>query len=574
MKWNFRERMNSLQKDFLSVMRRHPLELLLLLAQTAALIVCFELEREPNFPRLLLLGWGALLLLIVNLGAGRSCWRRIYWVAWTPLVPLFLWPGLSAWMESARGILTLAVLTPLALLACRRAFSNERFVADAFVYLRAAVLACLFTAVAYGLFEAILWSAAYVFGFTGAQWVTHLTADLFFLMSCFATPVLFLMMCDRWEGSRFGSSRVLEVLLNGIVSPAVIVYAVILYLYLLKILFTWSLPEGGVAYLVFGFTMTVLAVKALRLPLEKGTFDWFYNRFSLVALPIAALFWVGVVRRIGEYGLTEPRIYLLVCGAVMTFCVVLFLSRRTGRYLWVVLFAMVLFAAVAYIPALDPARVALRSQSRRVERLAGELGRLDAATGHLSLAPASLADTVHRKTYRELYEALSYVENDSTAFARFGIESPEALADLLPAAMRDYVKWGWEEGPEVAEPEIGWIELPQTACVELDDRYSRCYVNLAGWDPDCYVFENDTLRFRLGTGSPVLEISGAELLRKQFAESGFDPACDAVPTSEQALKLLDYRDDRCRILFSNMEVGRRDSVDVITSAQVHTLWLR
>lgn len=574
MKWNFRERMTFLQRDLLSVMHRHPLELLLLLAQTVAMIVWFELKRDPDLPRLLLCGWWAQLLLIVNLSTGRSRWRRIYWVAWIPLVPLLLWSELSAWVDTDGEILTFAILTLLALLACRRALSNERFVADALVYLRAAVLACLFTAVAYGLFCATLWSTAYVFGFAAMLWVKHLMGDLLLLMLFFAAPVLFLMMCDRWEGSRFRPSRVLEILLNGIVSPAVFVYAVILYLYLLKILFTWSLPEGGVAYLVFGFTMTALIVKALRLQLEKTAFNWFFDRFSLLSIPTIALFWVGVARRIGEYGLTEPRIYLLVCGAVMTFCVVLFLSRRTGRYFWVVLFAMVLFAAVVFIPALDPARVALRSQSRRIERLAGELGRLDAATGHLLLVPVSPADTVYRKTYRELYGALNYVENDSTAFARFGIQSSDDLMDLLPAAMRDYVKWGWEESPDLAEPEVCWVELPQTVFAEVGDCYSRCYVNLAGWDTDCYVLKNDTLRFFLGTGSTVLEISGTELLKKQLAESGFDPTRHAAPTLEQRMKLLDYRDARCRILFRLMAIERRDSVNVIRSAGVHTLWLR
>lgn len=46
-----------------------------------------------------------------------------------------------------------------------------------------------------------------------------------------------------------------------------------------KILVTWTLPEGGVAYLVFGFTMTALAVKALGRLLENG----FTTGFSTVS---------------------------------------------------------------------------------------------------------------------------------------------------------------------------------------------------------------------------------------------------------------------------------------------------
>ena len=576
MKWNLRKRVAELRKGLVTVVCRHPLELLLLLALTVTLIVCLETDQDPNGPRMLVLGWGALLLLVVNRLAGRSVWRRIYWVAWAPLVPLFLWPGLPEWVESAQAVITFAILTPLALLACRRAVANERFVADALVYLRSAVLAMLFAYVAYGLFEAILWSAAYIFGFSHARWVAHLSADLFFVTQFLAVPTLFMMMLDRWDEARFGSSRILEVLLNWIFTPAVAIYAAILYLYLLKILLTWTLPEGGVAYLVFGFTITALLVKALRLPLEKRTLDWFYDRFSLLALPLVALFWVGVARRVGEYGLTVSRIYLLLCGGLMTFCILLFLSRRAGRYLWVVLAAIVAFAAVAYIPALEPERAALRSQTRRVERIAERLGRLDAATGRLSLAPASLADTTFRKEYRELYEALAYVERDSAAFARFGVKESNDLVEILPAVMHDYVQWGWVPAVEEvveANPSVE-VYLPQNAGFEVDGSYSRCYVNLTVWDPEVYTFEDDTLRFCLGEERPVLEIAGAEVLKKQLGQSGFDPSQGVEPTGEQTLQLLDYRDGRCRILFERLLIERRDSADVITSLAVHSLWLR
>jgi len=76
-----------------------------------------------------------------------------------------------------------------------------------------------------------------------------------------------------------------------------------------------------------------------------------------VSLPVLTLFWIGVVRRTNEYGLTEPRVYLVVCGGLMTLCVLLFLSQRTGRYLWVCLAAWVSFAALAYVPFLEPERI-------------------------------------------------------------------------------------------------------------------------------------------------------------------------------------------------------------------------
>lgn len=554
------------------VLRRHPIEVVLLFGLTVALIVCYEWEWRPD-ERLLVMGWGAVLLLAVNLLAGRGVWRRIYWVAWAPLVPLALWPGFPDWIASAQAVITVAILTPLALLACRRAVDNRRFVADAVIYLRSGILAMLFAYVAYGLFEAILWSAAYIFGFGDAEWVAHLSMDLLFTTQFFVAPILFLMMFDRWENAGIVGSRILEVLLNWVVSPAVTIYAAILYLYMTKILVTWTLPEGGVAYLVFGFTMTALVVKAMRTLLEKRTFDWFYDRFSLVSLPIVALFWVGVARRIGEYGLTEPRIYLVVCGGVMTVCVLLFLSRRAGRYLWVVLAAMTAFAALAYIPCLEPERVAVRSQLQRAERVAELLGRLD-DDGRLLLTPMPLADTVHKKEYRQLYESLDYIRRDSAAFARFGVKKDlDDLAAIFPEGMRDYVRWGYVTVVETVSRDID-VSLPGNAVFEAVAGYSRYYTNLHSWNDDIYRYDNDTLRLWLGEKVPMAVIPGAELLETQLEKSGFVPAEDAAPTEGQVLQLLDYRSERCRIVFERLDIERGDSVPRLSYMMIHSVWMR
>ncbi len=554
------------------VLRRHPIEAVLLFGLTVALIVCYEWEWRPD-ERLLVMGWGAVLLLAVNLLAGRGVWRRIYWVAWAPLVPLALWPGFPDWIASAQAVITVAILTPLALLACRRAVDNRRFVADAVIYLRSGILAMLFAYVAYGLFEAILWSAAYIFGFGDAEWVAHLSMDLLFTTQFFVAPMLFLMMFDRWENAGIVGSRILEVLLNWVVSPAVTIYAAILYLYMAKILVTWTLPEGGVAYLVFGFTMTALVVKAMRTLLEKRTFDWFYDRFSLVSLPIVALFWVGVARRIGEYGLTEPRIYLVVCGGVMTVCVLLFLSRRAGRYLWVVLAAMTAFAALAYVPVLEPERVAVRSQLQRAERVAERLGRLD-ADGRLLLTPMPLADTVYKKEYRQLYESLDYIRRDSAAFARFGVKKDlDDLAAIFPEGMRDYVRWGYVTVVETISRDID-VSLPVNASFEVVGGYSRYYTNLNYWSNDGYRFDGDTLRLWLGAKQVMLDIPGTELLDALLQTSGFEPAKDSVPNEEQTMRLLDYRSERCRIVFDRLTINRGDSLATLSDVTVHSVWMR
>ena len=561
-----------LREGFLQMLRLHPVESALTVYACAGCLLTYELDWDHSLPKLALAALFFAVALVVNNLAGRGPWRRVYWVSWTPIVPLSLWGGLEAWIVSEPAFLTFGILVPLALLMCRRAVHNERFVCDALLWLRSGVLAVFFANVALGLFGAILFSTTYIFGLEGA-WIDHVWTYALIVFETFAVPVLFLMMADRWREAGYESNRILEILLNYIVAPALLIYTAILYLYMAKILVTWSLPEGGVAYLVFGFTLFALAVKALQFLMRKRLYDWFFDRFSLISLPTQLLFWVGAIRRTSEYGLTSPRIYLLVCGGLMTLCVVLFLFRRAGRYMYVCLTAFAVFAAFAYVPSLEPERLAVRSQVGRAVRIAESLGRLG-DDGRLILTPVPPADSVYREAYHGLYESLKFVERRDTAvFARFGTALDE-FAAIFPERMRSYVRWGYDYCNSYCVNNIIELEAPVNARFEVNAEYPHYYMNLRGWSDSSYHFGGDTLRLFLGEERAVHRIPCRELLERQLKESGFEPSEGCEPTSDQLLRLLDYRDDRCRILFENIRLERTDSAVVIQGMSINAVLMR
>lgn len=537
-----------------AAVRMHPIELLLVLYACAACILWNECSwNDENMTYLILVPVFTLLALAVNLFAGGGPWRKVYWVCWTPIVPLALCCDVNNWAGSVPFIVTLAVLAPLCVLMSRRAVNNRRFVDDATVYVRSGILALFFANVVLGLFGAILFSTVYIFGIDG-EWVSHLWIDAIILMETLIAPVLFLMMLDRWLGREVRGSRFLDVLLNWIVTPALLIYLAILWLYILKILVMWTLPEGGVAYMVFGFTILALLVKALQDLLTHRPYNWFFDRFSLYALPAVVLFWVGVVRRVAEYGLTEPRVWLLVCGAVMTICLLLFLSHRTGRYLWVCAAAFVCFAAMVYIPSLEPERLAVRSQAARAARIAHSLGRLT-PEGTLLRTPVPQADTVREGEYRRLYEALGYIEyRDRDRFAAFGVETAdELLTDLPDNGFRYYVRYGYPSN-DADEGQWWTVDAPRDWKIGTKG-YQYVYTNLNRYnDPENgYYFLNDTLCIRLGKTEPLLLLSGRDLLDKQLAKTGCSiEELRAEPDSVRCAKFLDYEENGLRILFNTM----------------------
>lgn len=549
---------SEIRKSTATVIRRHPIELLLSLCSTIAMIIYFESDTEPH-PWLAIAVWGIMLLLVVNLLAGNTIWRRIYWVAWTPLVPLALWPGLEEWLNSDSFFISIFILTPLALLACSKAIDNRRFLSDTIIYLRAAILALLFANVALWLCEVIIWSAIYLFGHSTI--LQHLQFDLFLTTELFVVPTIFMMMLDRWQDREAKGSHILEKLLNWIVSPAIIAYAALLTIYLLKIIITWTLPDGGVSYMVFAFTITALVVKAFQILIEKRRYDWFYDRFSLISLPFVALFWIGVARRIGEYGLTATRVYLIVCGAVMTVCILLFLSRRTGRYLWAVLFAILAFASVAYIPALNPQTIGLRSQKARFERIALDLALID-STGRLRTTLIPLSDSVRLDQYDQAFDAMDYIlERDTLFHQQLGIKrydhSYSVKSRLMPKLLITDVVCVDSEDELGATVNNASVYLPEDARIESDPAYPNIYTNIV----QCgYNYSNDLDKLDITVKDTVLiSLSGDELVKKQLRNTGLSFEDLQYLDNEQSIRFLDYRDQNIRIIFYYLLIVRTET---------------
>lgn len=563
MKQRISEYLRFMREGIADVVRLHPVETALCVLGAVSSILAFECEwRDERIVRILAVPLFFGVALAVNLFAGRGPWRRIYWVVWVPMIPLLLWPGLKEWIVSSDYALTVGVLLPLALLLCRCMRDNRQFVSDAVVYLRSAVIAWLFANIALGLFEAILWSTAYIFGFADADWVAHLAFDAMIATEMLGAPLLFLIMVDRWAGALCTGSRMLEVLMNYILTPALILYAAIFYLYAAKILVQWSLPVGGVAYMTFGLVLCTLLGRALQELLEKRAGAWFYRWCSLIMLPVVVLFWAGVARRVSEYGLTELRVYLLVCGGLMTLALLLFASRRTGRYLWLCAASFVVFAALIYVPALSPRQIGIRSQHARYERIARSLDRID-AEGHFVVAKATLADTARVAEYRQLFAAMEYLQSEDDDFlASIGVEgcySVYALQrEMLPHTLYDRVEYGDRyAAEEVATPAYFECMLPDNYRLEPDPAYPVLYTNLRSWGDDGYRIVGDTLRVALG--GRVLTLSCEELVKRQLARYGLTAEQLATCDEETRLRMLDYSDDAWRILFREMRFECSDS---------------
>lgn len=109
---------------------------------------------------------------------------------------------------------------------------------------------------------------------------------------------------------------VIRVFAQYVLVPLASAYLVILTLYLGKVVVTWDWPSGWIGNLVTGVAVAgIFAILLVHPATESGEQRWvatFTRQFWLAILPSVAMLWLALYQRVHQYGLTEPRYFLIV----------------------------------------------------------------------------------------------------------------------------------------------------------------------------------------------------------------------------------------------------------------------
>lgn len=437
----------------------------------------------------------------VNRFSRGTGWRWLYYVSVLSIGGFWFW---NLRLTDSIYWITLIVSQLLVLLSGRAA-DNDAFVRNGLYYVRNMVAATVLAMVGWLLAWVIYASVTYIFDLSANYRImVYISQGVWFMVA----PMLFLMF-DIRQNQEFMTNSFLDVLLNFIVTPALMIYNLILYLYFVKIAVVWSLPKGGVAYMVLAFILLLLVIKSIQPVLRRRYYDWYYRFFSLwVVLPLAML-WISVLFRVGEYGWTEWRVYLMLATCMATFTMVLFMIPRWSKYKWVVLGTLTTLAVFTYIPGINAGDLGLRSQENRIRTvLYPETGeRWNEGT-----------DSVVLSRYMMLYNSSRYVQRRKSAEymrERFGFDC-EYLEENIPEKVKD--DWGWNG----VDDQMLYLVYPYGARFDISGFDSlRQILNSAVGGGVYYEFEDN--RFRLISRSDTLvDVDIHFLLKEKLAEVGID----------------------------------------------------
>ena len=349
----------------------HPIEIFLI---SAFAIGIWFMELEPHQGNDHLAYWvfEPMLFIFVYLSRPYS-WYRFSWIV--PLVALAI---IGMTNDSAEFYLTSPkfwganFIALLVLLGFPFEKNNQGFTYRNFTNLFHLGLATMVWLLVFGLVAAILFTITTLFS---VEFSDSFYEHFYTSLGIFTLPLFFLVFQQRQAKSEMTLNRIFEILVNFVLAPALMIFTVLLYAYVVQIIFEGVLPKGMLANITLPYLLGGLGVYALRSICAKARWETFFKFYPYLAIVPIVLLWLAIDRRISAYAWTEQRIYLVALATAITIAYAILIVPKARQYRLISGVVMVAIFAMTWI--VKPQEIAYQSQTVRFEQLLKKLNLSD-----------------------------------------------------------------------------------------------------------------------------------------------------------------------------------------------------
>ena len=349
----------------------HPIEIFLI---SAFAIGIWFMELEPHQGNDHLAYWvfEPMLFIFVYLSRPYS-WYRFSWIV--PLVALAI---IGMTNDSAEFYLTSPkfwganFIALLVLLGFPFEKNNQGFTYRNFTNLFHLGLATAVWLLVFGLVAAILFTITTLFN---VEFSDSFYEHFYTSLGIFTLPLFFLVFQQRQAKSEMTLNRIFEILVNFVLAPALMIFTVLLYAYVVQIIFEGVLPKGMLANITLPYLLGGLGVYALRSICAKARWETFFKFYPYLAIVPIVLLWLAIDRRISAYAWTEQRIYLVALATAITIAYAILIVPKARQYRLISGVVMVAIFAMTWI--VKPQEIAYQSQTVRFEQLLKKLNLSD-----------------------------------------------------------------------------------------------------------------------------------------------------------------------------------------------------
>ena len=250
--------------------------------------------------------------------------------------------------------------------------NNQDFTYRNFTNLFDLGLATMVWLLVFGLVAAILFTITTLFNveFSDSFYLHFYTS-----LGIFTQPLFFLVLQQRQVKSEMTLNHIFDILVNFVLAPALMIFTVLLYAYVVQIIFEGVLPKGMLANITLPYLLSGLGVYASRSICAKARWETFFKLYPYLAIVPIVLLWLAINRRISAYAWTEQRIYLVALATAITIAYAILTVPKIRQYRLISTIVMVAIFAMTWI--VKPQEIAYQSQTVRFEQLLKKLNLSD-----------------------------------------------------------------------------------------------------------------------------------------------------------------------------------------------------
>ena len=420
-----------------SAISTHPIEIFMIAA--FALGIWFVDMNSEN-DHLAYWVFGPMLFIFVYLSRPYS-WYRFSWI-----VPLMALAIIGMTNDSAEFYLSspkfwgASFIALLVLLGFPFEKNNQVFTYRNFTNLFHLGLATAVWLLVFGLVAAILFTITTLFN---VEFSDSFYQHFYTSLGIFTLPLFFLVFQQRQAKSEMTLSRIFDILVNFVLAPALMIFTVLLYAYVVQIIFEGVLPKGMLANITLPYLLGGLGVYALRSICAKARWETFFKFYPYLAIVPIVLLWLAIDRRISAYAWTEQRIYLVALATAITIAYAILIVPKIRQYR--LISAVVILAIFAMTWVVNPQEIAYQSQTERFEHL---LTKLNLSDGQGKIRDD--VDFVERLENMSKSELKDWKELDSVSdYLLYSIELDSSVEDAYQERREVFKKQYGEKSEEL-----------------------------------------------------------------------------------------------------------------------------
>ena len=373
----------------------------------------------------------------------------------------------------------------------------------------------------------------------GLEFEDAVYGDIWAVCMCLLAPMLFMFIIPKGEDKYLNEAPEFSRFTQGVVQylfmPLLGVYFITLYVYAAKILLQWSLPVGGVSYLVSGSMVLMILLIYVTYPVQhlegRKLFKQVSRLLPVVMLPLLALMSVAIGRRLSDYGITVNRLYLLAFN-VWCYAVCLWLIFTRNKRIWLIPAS---FAVILFLISVGPQSIA--NVTKR--HLLNEAQAAFTASGFTKLPLSDeqykrWADKADPDVVAAIDSKLYYLQSD------FGYESINSLVNDN-GSVGCYMSYNDDSDDGYKEKGILYTNSHLITGMAMPQGYSR--MTLLRDMTENFEIEGEKviLKLRDNNGPEVYQFVIDMKLFKKFDENGtYQPGEPLTVKNDSAMLMFDY----------------------------------